>query len=174
MELQDFTANNFYFDDTVDPEINALLAESALNPLAAETELYLLRAHFIDSKDLHVIVALYAYFLQHQRWQDAFMAANKALKLSAKRLYLPTDWRQLTRLHIGQGVLISMVLTRFYLLAHKACATLELELGQVEEGYKRLKKLQELDSADRLALADLVHQAQDLYSEFYIIKHASA
>ena len=53
----------FYFDDTVDPEINALLAESALNPLAAETELYLLRAHFIDSKDLHVIVALYAYFL---------------------------------------------------------------------------------------------------------------
>ena len=62
MELQDFTANNFYFDDTVDPEINALLAESALNPLAVETELYLLRAHFIDPKDLHVIVALYAYF----------------------------------------------------------------------------------------------------------------
>ena len=101
MDLQDFEAEDLYFNATIDPEIAILLEEaSGLYP-QPEAETLLLRAYFLAPEDLNVLVALYRYFYYQHRLPDALNVAHKANAVSGKRLHLAEDWRDLTRLHLG-------------------------------------------------------------------------
>lgn len=165
MDLQDFEAEDLYFNAPIDPELAALLEEASnLYPEAA-AETLLLRAYFIAPEDLNVLVALYRYFYYQHRLRDALTVAHKAIAVSGKRLQLPADWRHLTRLHLGQGVLVSMTLTRFYLMAHKGAGYLEMRLGELADAVGRLQTLAEIDSNDRLGLKALLLLAQERLQE---------
>jgi tetratricopeptide (TPR) repeat protein len=156
MDLQDFEAEDLYFNATLDPEITALLEEAASLYPEPETEALLLRAYFLDPRDLNVLVALYRYFYYQHRLPDALKVAHKAIAASGERLHLPDDWRHLTRLHLGQGVLVSMTLTRFYLMAHKGAGYLEMRLGDLADAVGRLQTLVNIDSNDRLGVKALL------------------
>jgi len=165
MDLQDFEAEDLYFNATLDPEISALLEEAANLYPEPETEMLLLRAYFLDPDDLNVLVALYRYFYYQHRLPDALKVAHKAIAASGKRLHLPEDWRHLTRLHLGQGVLVSMTLTRFYLMAHKGAGYLEMRLGDLADAVGRLQTLATIDSNDRLGVRALLALAQERLHE---------
>lgn len=175
MDLQDFEAEDLYFNATIDPEIAELLEEAASLYPATETETLLLRAYFLDPEDLNVLVALYRYYYYQHRLRDALSVAQKAITASGKRLRMPDDWRHLTRLHLGQGVLVSMTLTRFYLMAHKGAGYLEMRLGELPDAVGRLQTLVDIDSNDRLgakALLALAHER--LHEQQYEPRRATA
>lgn len=165
MDLQDFEAEDLYFNATIDPEVTSLLEEAANLYPEAEAETLLLRAYFLAPEDLNVLVALYRYFYYQHRLRDALVVAHKAIAVSGKRLHLPEDWRHLTRLHLGQGVLVSMTLTRFYLMAHKGAGYLEMRLGELADAVGRLQTLVNIDSNDRLSVKTLLDLAQERLQE---------
>ena len=94
MDLQDFEAEDLYFNATIDPEIAELLEEAASLYPATETETLLLRAYFLDPEDLNVLVALYRYYYYQHRLRDALSVAQKSITASGKRLRMPDDWRR--------------------------------------------------------------------------------
>lgn len=165
MDLQDFEAEDLYFNATIDPEVASLLEEAANLYPEAEAETLLLRAYFLAPEDLNVLVALYRYFYYQHRLRDTLVVAHKAIAVSGKRLHLPEDWRHLTRLHLGQGVLVSMTLTRFYLMAHKGAGYLEMRLGELADAVGRLQTLVNIDSNDRLSVKTLLDLAQERLQE---------
>lgn len=166
MDLQDFEAEDLYFNNPIDPEVAGLLDEAASLYPEPETETLLLRAYFLAPQDLNVLVALYRYFYYQHRLPDALIVAQKAISVSGKRLSLPEDWRHLTRLHLGQGVLVSMTLTRFYLMAHKGAGYLEMRLGELADAVGRLQTLVDIDTNDRLGVKALLVLAQEhLYEQ---------
>ena len=166
MDLQDFEAEDLYFNAAIDPEIATLLEEASDLYPQPEAETLLLRAYFLAPEDLNVLVALYRYFYYQHRLPDALNVAHKAIAVSGKRLHLPEDWRHLTRLHLGQGVLVSMTLTRFYLMAHKGAGYLEMRLGELADAVGRLQTLVDIDSNDRLGAKALLMLAQEhLYEQ---------
>ncbi|MEN9501643.1 MAG: hypothetical protein RI964_928 [Pseudomonadota bacterium] len=175
MDLQDFEAEDLYFNATIDPEIAELLEEAASLYPATETETLLLRAYFLDPEDLNVLVALYRYYYYQHRLRDALSVAQKSITASGKRLRMPDDWRHLTRLHLGQGVLVSMTLTRFYLMAHKGAGYLEMRLGELPDAVGRLQTLVDIDSNDRLGAKALLALAQErLHEQQYEPRRATA
>lgn len=174
MDLQDFEAEDLYYDASIDPEVAALLEEAANIYPDAEAETLLLRAYFLAPEDLNVLVGLYRYFYYQHRLPDALRVAQKAISVSGKRLRLPDDWRHLTRLHLGQGVLVSMTLTRFYLMAHKGAGYLEMRLGDLADAVGRLQTLVDIDSNDRLGVKALLSLAQErLHEQYYAPKQAA-
>ncbi|MCG7955162.1 MAG: hypothetical protein JAY91_06540 [Candidatus Thiodiazotropha endolucinida] len=93
---------------------------------------------------------------------EALIVAERVLTVIGKRLEFPTDWRDLSEGRLGSGVMISMTLIRFYMLALKGSGFLELRLGNYESALERLEKVAELDSKDRLgaqALLEVVRNA---------------
>ena len=70
----------------------------------------------------------------------------------------------LNEANLGEGVLRSMGLVRFYLMVLKATGYVNLRLGYFDIGQAMLKKLVELDSNDRMggrALLEVLRQAMD-------------
>ncbi|MEB4590729.1 hypothetical protein VSS37_07040 [Candidatus Thiothrix sp. Deng01] len=165
MDLQDFEAEDLYFNAAIDPEVAGLLEEAASLYPEPEAETLLMRAYFLAPEDLNVLVALYRYFYYQHRLPDALRVAQKAITVSGKRLNLPEDWRHLTRLHLGQGVLVSMTLTRFYLMAHKGAGYLEMRLGELPDAVGRLQTLVDIDSNDRLSVKSLLEIAKERLQE---------
>ena len=165
MDLQDFEAEDLYFNAVIDPEIASLLEEAANLYPDPEAETLLLRAYFLDPEDLNVLVGMYRYFYYQHRLPDALRVAQKAIHVRGKRLKLPGDWRHLTRLHLGQGVMVSMTLTRFYLMAHKGAGYLEMRLGELADAVGRLQTLVDIDSNDRLGVKSLLALAQERLQE---------
>ncbi|EIJ36525.1 hypothetical protein [Thiothrix nivea] len=165
MDLQDFEAEDLYFNAEINPEVAELLDEAANLYPEPEAETLLLRAYFLAPEDLNVLVALYRYFYYQHRLSDALIVAHKAITVSGRRLSLPEDWRSLTQLHLGQGVLVSMTLTRFYLMAHKGAGYLEMRLGELADAVGRLQTLVDIDSNDRLGVKALLDLAQERLQE---------
>ena len=62
---------------------------------------------------------------------------------------------------IGGGVLISMTLVRFYMLALKGAGYIELRLARFQAAIARLEKVAELDSNDRLGARALLKLARN-------------
>ena len=101
------------------------------------------------------------YFYQH-RLEDALIVADRALDVAGRRLGFPAQWSKLHPEILGEAVLKSMGLLRFYLHVLKAAAYINLRLERFQTGKTMLEKLIELDSHDRMggkALLDVVVQA---------------
>lgn len=161
MDLLDFEVQSLYFEDELPDEVNALLDAAAEAYGDARAEHELLRAYFLAPEHLTVLVALYCYYYYQHRYQDAFLVAERAMDISARRLEISCDWHDLSLHALGSGILKSMTLTRFYLMALKGAGYLKLRMGELQSGLARLEKVAELDEEDRLGVRALVQIARD-------------
>lgn len=160
MDLLDFTGEDLYFDEHLQTEARECLDLAAAQYAEGRAESALLRAYFLAPEHPMVLVALYRYFYYQHRLADALLVADRVLRIFAQRLELPLDWQELTETQIGAGVLVSMTMIRFYLLALKGAGLLELRLGLYAEALARLAKVVELDVHDRLGARALLEVAQ--------------
>ncbi len=162
MDLLDFEQAELYFDEPISAEVEHLVVMAAANYGNEDAELMLLRANFIAPQHLMVLVALYRFYFYQHRLEDALLVAESTLSVVARRLEFPETWRNLREVNIGEGVIRSMGLVRFYLMVLKATGYIHLRLGEFNEGKAMLEKLVELDSHDRIggkALLDVLHQS---------------
>ncbi|MCG8025693.1 MAG: hypothetical protein JAZ02_17165 [Candidatus Thiodiazotropha endolucinida] len=162
MDMLDFESDDLYFEEPLHAEAKACLERAADNYGEMLAEASLMRAYFLEPEHPMVLVALYRYFYYQHRIEDALLVAERVLQAFSKRLGLPADWHELTEMQIGSGVMVSMAMIRFYMLALKGAGYLELRLGEYESAMARLNKVVELDSNDRLgaqALLDVAREA---------------
>lgn len=171
MDLLDFEAQSLYFDDELPAATGELLERAADAYGEAQAEHMLLRAYFQEPEHLTVLVALYRYFYYQHRYRDAFEVAERAMAVAAKRLEMRCTWQQLNLQSLGGGVLRSMTLTRFYLMALKGSGYLKLRMDETQEGLERLEKVAELDSDDRMGVRSLVQLARDELRRKELSKH---
>ena len=163
LDLLEFESEALYFDETVSAEVAKHLdnAAEAYACGAEFSEVSLLRAYFLAPEHPMVLVALYRYYYYQHRLEDALLVAERVLRIFAQRLDLPEDWRELDERRIGGGVLISMTLVRFYMLALKGAGYIELRLARFQAAIARLEKVAELDSNDRLGARALLKLARN-------------
>jgi tetratricopeptide (TPR) repeat protein len=157
MDLLDFDQTTLYYDEAINPEVEQLIKDAAACYGSEQTELFLLRAHFMAPEQLTVLVSLYRYYFYQHRFEDALLVAESALAVSGRRLDFPESWVCLQS--VGAGVMRSMGLVRFYLMVLKAAGYINLRLERYDTGRAMLEKLVELDSCDRLggrALLDVI------------------
>ena len=162
VDLLAFESEELYFDEAIDSEARQCLDQASERYGRGEAEAALMRAYFLEPEHPMVLVALYRFFFYQHRLNDALRVAERVLKVIGKRLGFPEDWRELTERRLGGGVMISMTLIRFYMLALKGAGLLELRLGDYTSATARLEKVTELDSKDRLgaqALLDVAREA---------------
>ena len=159
MDFLDFEGQDLYFDEPVSDQVAELIQQAADLYPNAEAEAYLLRSYFLEPQHLTVLVALYRYFYYRHRYQDALLVAERALVLTGERLGLRTEWQQLSMSELGNGILVSMGFTRFYLLVLKASGYLKLRVGDVDDAILRLEKVVELDPRDQFGAGFLLDLA---------------
>ena len=159
MDLLDFNAEDLYFDQPLEPEVDGLLAAAAEDYGVGNSELPLLRAYFIQPQSLTVLVALYRYFYYQHRLTEAMYVAERVLEVVGTQLDLSLDWRDLSVADLG-GTGQSITLVRFFLFALKGAGYLELRLGRPADAMARFDKILAIDTADRLGVAELRELAQ--------------
>lgn len=160
MDFLDFEGQDLYFDAPISSEVTELLKQAAECYPEAESETLLMRSYFLEPEHLTVLVALYRYYYYQHRYEDAVLVSDRALKVAGRMLGFRMEWSQLPLSELGGGVMVSMGLIRFYLLALKASGYLMLRIGDFEEASRRLNKLAELDSTDQFGSAFLREMAQ--------------
>ena len=164
MDMLDFEQSELYFDEPLAQDVARLLVSAADKYGSDEAESLLLRASLMAPDHLMVLVALYRYYFYQHRLEDALLVGESALAVVGRRLDFPESWKYLHEANLGAGVMRSMGLVRFYLMALKAAGYINLRLGHVETGQAMLEKLVELDSNDRMggkALLEVLRQAMD-------------
>jgi len=150
MDLLEFDQTELYFDDPITPEVEQLIAGAAGSYGSEEAEAQLLKAFALAPQNLAVLVALYRYYFYQHRLEDALLIGESALAVAGQRLGFPENWAHLQAANLGEGVMRSMGLVRFYLMVLKATGYVNLRLGRYETGQVMLEKLVEMDSHDRL------------------------
>lgn len=164
MDLLDFDSNSLYFEEPLNQEVQQCVDDAAahyseINEIQSHSENCLMRAYFLSPEHPVVLVALYRFFYYQHRLEDALQVAQRVLKLFAKKLDFPINWKDLTEQHISKHQGKDMTSVRFYLLALKGSAYLELRLGKEEIAVSRLNKILELDNEDRLGAKMLLKVA---------------
>jgi tetratricopeptide (TPR) repeat protein len=162
IDLLEFDSEELYFDEAINDEARHCLDQASREYGTDEAEAALMRAYFLEPEHPMVLVALYRFYYYQHRLRESLLVAERVLKVIGKRLEFPEEWRDLTEMRLGSGVMISMTLIRFYMLALKGAGFLELRLGDYASALQRLEKVLELDSKDRLgakALLDVAREA---------------
>jgi tetratricopeptide (TPR) repeat protein len=160
IDLLEFDSEELYFDEAMDEDARHSLEQAAQAYGTDRAETALLRAYFLEPEHPMVLVALYRYYYYQHRLKESLVVAERVLRVIGKRLELPEDWRDLSEPAIGSGVMISMTMVRFYMLALKGAGYLELRLGRHESALERLQKVAELDAKDRLGAQALLQVAR--------------
>ena len=150
MDLQDFNGEMLYFDQPEPQRIGELLLTASQHYGRGDAEGFLLEAFAIAPKNLTVLVGLYRFYYYQHRYADALNIAHVVMQTVAPQIDFPENWLELDMNALGLGVLCSMGLVRFYLLALKGAGYLNLRLSRFEEGLRMLRKVSDLDVADRL------------------------
>jgi tetratricopeptide (TPR) repeat protein len=161
IDLLEFDSEDLYFDEALDEEAKSCLDKASEEYGTQAAEVALMRAYFLEPEHPMVLVALYRFFYYQHRLKESLLVAERVLKVIGQRLEFPEDWRDLTEMRLGSGVMISMTLIRFYMLALKGAGFLELRLGDYPSAMQRLEKVVELDSKDRLGAKALVDVARE-------------
>ena len=159
MDLMNFDQASLYFDEPVAAEVERLVAEAGASYGEPRAESLLHKAYFLAPESLLVLVAMYRYYFYQHCLSEALIVSDRTLAIVGKRLGFPETWTRLHPEFLGQAVLKSMGLLRFYLSVLKAAGYINLRLGNHDLGRDMLEKLVELDSHDRLggkALLDLI------------------
>ena len=161
MDLHEFSGGEMYFDEKLNEQVLFYLEEAAAAYGEGDSERLLMKALALEPESLTVQVALYRFYYYQHRHHDALCIAKESMRIAARRLDLNVDWENWNLNVLGLGVMKSMTLVRFYLLALKGAGYLNLRLGNMVEGAAMLNKVASLDSHDRLgssALLDVVER----------------
>ncbi len=162
MDLLDFEQAELYFDEPLAQDVARLIEAAADKYGSDEAETLLLLASLMAPQHPMVLVALYRYYFYQHRLEDALLVGESTLTVVGRRLNFPESWINLNESNLGEVVLRSMGLVRFYLMVLKATGYLNLRLGHFDVGQAMLNKLVELDSHDRLggmALLEVIYQS---------------
>lgn len=159
MDLLNFDQTSLYFDEPVAPEVQALIesASRAYGDPVAEAMLH--KAYFLTPESLLVLVAVYRYYFYQHQLENALLVGERCLHIVGRRLGLPDEWSRLNPALLGEAVMRSMGLLRFYMHLLKATGYVNLRLGRMDQGRALIEKLIELDSHDRFggkALLDTI------------------
>ncbi len=173
MDFLDFEGRDLYFDSPNSSKVDELIHLSSEAYPDDKAEYYLLRSYFYEPDNLSVLVALYRYYYYQHQYERALNVAERALEVSGKQLGYMVGWEDLNQASLGNGVLVSMGLTRFYLLGLKASAYLLMRLDDLDGAIQRLSKIQELDPADQFGVNDLLAIARRRLNEQEIEKLGS-
>lgn len=157
MDLHEFEGQRMYFDDPVSELVQQLLDQAADGYSAGEAEEPLLRAWQLEPSNLSVLVALYRFYYYQHRLEDALNIADAVMHQVAPDIGFPEEWQQLSFNHLANGVVESFTKVRFYLLALKGAAYLNLRLGHRDVAVSMLNKVVEFDSKDRLSARALLN-----------------
>ncbi len=160
MDLLDFKGEDLYFERALPVEVESLLRKAAKAYPAPRTEALLTRAYFLEPQHLTVLVALYRFYYYRHRYADALLVADRSLQAAGRQLGVSDDWRRFDPARLGHGAMVSLGLTRFYLLALKGAGYLQLRLGDLPGALERLEKLAELDPKDQLGAEPLIELAR--------------
>ena len=160
MDLLDFESSELYFDQAIDAEAEDCIEAAAREYGSSASEPLLMRAYFLEPQHPVVLVALYRFFYYQHRYPEALIVAERVLLLFAGRLGLPACWQDIEPARVGSDGR-SLTELRFYLLALKGAAYLELRLGRYEMAIDRLRTIEDLDDEDRLGAAALLRIAED-------------
>ena len=160
MDLHEFKGGKMYFDEDLSDPVKALIEEASELYSEGDAEKPLLRAYYLAPDSLTVLVAIYRFYYYQHRYQDALVSAHASLDQITKRLNFPYSWERMDLTTLGYGVMDSMTLVRFYLLALKGAGYLNLRLDNLDLGIKMLEKILELDSKDRLGVSMLLNTVE--------------
>ncbi|GAB2190312.1 hypothetical protein [Sessilibacter sp. MAH2] len=160
MDLHDFSGGEMYFDEQLSERVSTLIEMASEAYAEGNAEISLLKAYFLAPKSLSVLVAVYRFYYYQHRYDDALDCADKAMTIVAEKLNMNIPWRKLDMTTLGYGLMTSMTLVRFYLLALKGAGYLNLRLNRIEEGVQMLEKVRELDTEDRLGTGYLLETVE--------------
>ncbi len=171
--MLDFDGQDLYFDEPLDPEAVRLIQIAAERYEDAEAESPLMRAYFLAPEHPVVLVALYRYFYYQHRYADALIIGERILDIFGERLNLPGNWEALEAIQLEAAGKEALPVIRFYLLALKGTGYLEMRLGNYAEAIRRLEKVAELDTKDRLGAEVLLEVARESLPDVVAAVHAS-
>ena len=160
MDLHEFKGGKMYFDEELPSTVKELIDEASELYAEGDAEKPLLRAYCLAPTSLTVLVAIYRFYYYQHRYDDALVAAHASLEQITRRLNFPCGWERMDLTTLGYGVMDSMTLVRFYLLALKGAGYLNLRLGNMDLGIQMLEKVVELDSKDRLGVTALLNTVE--------------
>ncbi len=173
MDFLDFDGRDLYFDSRTSEEVEELIHKASVAYPEDEAELYLLRCYFYEPDNLSVHVSLYRYYYYKHDYQSALKVAERTLEVAGKNLGYNESWRELSLARLSGGVMVSMGLTRYYLLGLKASAYLLMRLEDLKGAVERLEKVHEMDPADQFGIKDLLAIAKRRMSDIEIEKRGS-
>jgi len=156
MDLQDFESQTLYFQEPMPRDVQDLLQAASAAYVAGRAEPLLLRACALAPDNLSVLVALYRFYYYQHRLADALEVAHRAMAVVAPMIGFPGDWSEVGEDDLARGLVQSFTSVRFYLLALKGAAYLNLRLGRVDLGVRMLNRVIALDSRDRLGAKGLL------------------
>lgn len=156
MELHDEEVQQLYYDEVLPLGVGELILAAREQHSAASSESCLRKAFEMAPNSLTVLMALYRFYYSQCRYEDAIVIASQAMNEVAPAISFPEHWSQITFNDLGNGVMTSISLVRFYLLALKAQAYLNLQLDRAAEAACMLNKVIELDAQNRLGARELL------------------
>lgn len=160
MDLHDFSGGEMYFDEVLPEEVLALINSASDEYAEGNAEFPLLRAYYLASDSLTVLVSLYRFYYYQHRYQDALLCADKAMSIASKKLNMDIPWQSLNMDTLAYGLMNSMTLVRFYLMTLKGAGYLNLRLDNIDQGVQMLEKVLELDKEDRLGTGYLLQTVE--------------
>ncbi|MGV6817761.1 MAG: hypothetical protein ACWA44_10905 [Thiotrichales bacterium] len=165
MDLLDFEGQDLYFEGPLVKEAKDLLDQAADAYEDNEAETPLMRAFFLAPDHPMVQVALYRFFYYQHRYEDALLVADRVLAQFSSRLGIPAQWQAISMELLDGIETEKMPMVRFYLLALKGAAYLELRLGRISDALLRLETLIAVDEKDRLGGQGLMDVARESLDE---------
>lgn len=156
MDLQDFGSEALYFDEPAPPHVRALMMVASEAYGTGDAERPLLEALGCAPKNLTILVGAYRFYFYQHRYADAIEISMQVMAVLAPRIDFPESWIDLDERALGRGVMRSFSLVRFYLLALKAAAYINLRLSRFDVARAMLQKIVLLDAADRLGARGLL------------------
>lgn len=157
MDLHEFEGQKMYFDDPVSEQVQNLLDRASQEYGEGEAEAPLLEALALEPNNMSVLVALYRFYYYQHRLEDALNISNDVMAKVGPEIGFPENWQALSFNHLANGVVESFTKVRFYLLALKGAAYLNLRLGRRDTAVAMLNKVVEFDSKDRLSARALLN-----------------
>ncbi|NYZ13224.1 hypothetical protein HL658_11730 [Azospirillum sp. RWY-5-1] len=129
---------------------------------AAECEALLWEAHRLAPRVLPVFYALYKFYFNRKRLDEAERVALVALDVAAQQIGIPADWRQLTAASAdwtAEGP------QRFFLFTMKALAFITLRRDRLPDALAILAKLAEIDPGDQVGHGVIAAMARGVEGE---------
>lgn len=149
MDLQEFKSEMLYFQEPINPQVEALVNEAAQN-YGKHSETLLLQALEIDSNDLTVLIGLYRFYYYQNRYQDGLKVAHQVMGVVGKKIHFPSTWNEINMAYVTTAIGYSFCLVRLYFFALKAAGYLHLRIGNFAEGREMIEKVVAMDSEDRI------------------------